>query len=139
MGKWNQKMLREGRCVNCGKERSSDSKRYCDRCLEVHARQSRNWAKNNPDKIRASNKVYSKKWREEHNDKYQDQKVRWNDRTRKTAVNHRKRWSSQEEEWLWKNQHLSRRELCETLGRTIVAIFDRLYLLKESRERDEDH
>lgn len=134
MGKWNQKMLREGRCCNCGKERDPESKRFCEDCLKIHAKQSLDWARENKEKVRESDSKFRPVWRAgKGKEKWNAQRKRWNNRTRKYADNHRLRWAPDEENWLWENRYLSRRELAKELGRTIVAINDRLYILKSKR------
>lgn len=134
MGKWNQKMVLEGRCCNCGKERAPESKRYCEGCLKIHAKQSLAWSKKNKDKVKLLNSQFRPKWRSgKGKEKWSDQKKRWNNRTRKHADNHRLHWEPSEENWLWENRILSRRELAKKLGRTIVAINDHLRILKDKR------
>jgi len=131
MGKWNQKMVREGRCCNCGKERDPKSKRYCTACLKKHAEQSLNWAKENKEKVQDSNRKFRPKWRFNNKLKWNGQRKRYNDRTRKYADNHGLRWEPEEENWLWKNRYLPQRELAKRLGRTYAAIRGRLQILRQ--------
>ena len=131
MGKWNQEMVREGRCCNCGGERDPDSKRYCEKCLKTHARQSRDWAKAHPDKIRKANREYRPVWRSGNKPKWNAQRKRHNTRTRKYADNHGLLWGPEDENWLWKNRNMRQRELAKILGRTIIAVRNRLRILRK--------
>ena len=134
MGKWNQKMVQEGRCCNCGKERDPESKRFCESCLKTHAKQSLDWARENKEKVKESNGKFRPGWRaSKGKEKWNAQRRRWNDRTRKFADNHRLLWGPAEENWLWENQDLPRRELAKELGRTIKAIYGRIQILKGKR------
>ncbi len=132
-------MVQEGRCCNCGKERSPNSKRYCGDCLKIHAQQSLAWTKENKNKVSRLNSKYRPKWRAgKGREKWNAYRRRRNDRTRKYADNHRLHWEPEDENWLWEHRTLTRRELARKLGRTIHAVSDHLDILRKTifKERE---
>lgn len=88
----------------------------------------------NKEKVRERHKEYHEKNKEVLNDKNKHFMIKKNDVSRKTAFNHRREWTPEEETILikLKNSGKSYKEIAEILGRSIQSINTRLVRLRKA-------